>query len=408
MAQTSSATAEVGRPVGWRVVLVLTALVAFGPLSTDMYLPALPGLGRSLGAGMGTAQLTLSVFMVGFAVGQLAFGPLSDRFGRRPVVASGILLFVAASLACAAAPTIEALIAARFLQALGACSGPVLGRAMVRDLVARSEAARILGLMSTAMSLAPAVAPAIGAWLAAAAGWPSIFLALAGFGALILAATLAVVGETNRRLDRSALAPAALLANYAALVRHRAYLGYSLSVAAAYGALFAFLSGSSFVLIDWYGVPPAWFGPMFALVCLGYMIGGLLTSRLTRRTGIDRLIRAGQAVQVAAAGAMVLLTVGDPAGGFGLGGFAVVLPTMAVMIGTGLIMPNGFAGALEPFPHIAGAASSLLGFAQMVGAAVVGVAVGQLSQGSGVVMALSMLTVAAAGAAAFRWLVPRA
>ncbi|NBC33889.1 MAG: Bcr/CflA family efflux MFS transporter [Alphaproteobacteria bacterium] len=380
--------------------VLITALVAFGPLSTDLYLPSLPLLTRALGADPGTGQLTLSVFMVGFAVGMLAYGPLSDRFGRRPVILAGIALFLVASVACALAPTIEALIVFRFVQALGACCGPVLGRAVVRDVYGREHAAKMLAYVGLAMAVAPAIGPIIGGQVTAWLGWRFNFWVLALYGVLILIATWFRLHETNRHRDPGATQVGQLLRNYGMLLRHRAYLGYVLVTALIFAGIFSFISGSSFVLVDGLGITPQAYGLSFAVIVVGFMIGSLLAGRLTLRLGIDRMIAIGSAVSVAGGLAMSACAV---AGLFSIP--AVIGPFFVFMIGAGLTLPNGLAGAIGPFPTLAGTASALLGFIQMSVAAAVGIGVGQLTQETALPMAMAVCVSALGAAAAFAWLV---
>lgn len=380
--------------------VLITALVAFGPLSTDLYLPSLPLLTRALDADPGTGQLTLSVFMVGFAVGMLVYGPLSDRFGRRPVILGGIVLFLVASVACALAPTIEALIAARFLQALGACCGPVLGRAVVRDVYGREHAAKMLAYVGLAMAVAPAIGPIIGGQVTALLGWRFNFWVLAGYGVLILIATWFRLHETNLHRDPGATDAAQLLRNYAMLLRHRAYMGYVLVTALIFAGIFSFISGSSFVLIDGLGISPEVYGLSFAVIVVGFMIGSLLAGRLTLRLGIDRMIAIGTGVAAAGGLAMSACAL---AGLFSIP--AVIGPFFVFMVGAGLTLPNGLAGAIGPFPTLAGTASALLGFIQMGVAAAVGIGVGQLTQEDALPMAVAVCGGALGAAASFAWLI---
>lgn len=367
------------------VIVLLTALVAFGAISTDLYLPSLPSLVRVFETDVATVQLTLSVFLLGFAVSQLVYGPLSDRFGRRPVLLLGIVIFTAASIACALAPTIEALIVGRFFQAVGACCGPVLGRAVVRDVYGREQGARILAYMAMAMAVAPAIGPTIGGYLMTLFGWQSNFWLLAGFGLATWLGVLVLLRETNSQLDPAATRLGQQLRNYSTLFRHRLYLGYVLTVASAYSGLFSFLSGSSYVFMDTLGLSEIAYGLAFGSIVLGYMLGTFLTGRLTLRFGIPRLIGVGGAVCLVSGLALT---------GVVLGGLlsvpAVIVPVFCYMAGTGLVLPNAWAGAAGPFPTMAGLASALLGFIQMAVAAAVGIAVGLLTDGSGLSMAVAI------------------
>jgi len=384
------------------MMVLLTALVGFGPLSTDLYLPCLPLLVSEFKTDAASVQLTLSVYMAGFALAQLVYGSLSDCFGRRPVLVGGLVLYIAASLLCLLAQTIEQLILARLIQAFGACAGPVLGRAVVRDLCSRDQAAQLFAYMAMAMTLAPAIAPVIGGALTEAFGWPSTFLFLAAFGVIVLAVVLARLAETNHRRDPEALQPRRLLANYLHLLGDRDYLGYVLSLSFIFCGLFAFISGSSFVLIDRLGLTPPQFGFSFAAVVLGYMGGSVLSARLTRPLGLDRLIVLGVAVSSLAGLAGVALALAGV-----VTWAAVVGPMMLFMVGTGLVFPNASAGAIGPHPTMAGLASALMGCLQMLLAAVVGAAVGQAHDGSALPMMAAVAGSGLAAALAYHLLVRR-
>jgi DHA1 family bicyclomycin/chloramphenicol resistance-like MFS transporter len=229
-----------------RVAILLTAVVGMGALSIDMFLPSLPALAEHYRTDSATAQLTVTLFLVGLAAAQLVFGPLSDRFGRRVVLIGGLSVYTVAGIACALAPGIRLLIAARVLQAFGAGSGPVVARAIVRDVYEREQAARALALMSTAQALTPILAPVLGGFLHVAFGWRSVFYVLAGFGALFVLGALSLVRETNVRRDATALQPARLAENLRALLGSPAYLGYVAAVSLMFCGQFAFISGSSF------------------------------------------------------------------------------------------------------------------------------------------------------------------
>jgi MFS transporter, DHA1 family, multidrug resistance protein len=369
------------RPDSRGAAALLTGLVAIGPLSTDMYLPALPQMTRALSADVGTVQLTLSAFLAGFAVAQLVYGPMSDRFGRRPCLLAGMALFVVASIASALAPDIESLIAARFVQAVGACAGPVLGRAVIRDVHTPERGARMLAYIGSAMAVAPLIAPSIGGQLAVRFGWASVFVALSAIGVVLLVTAALLMPETNRRPDPEAMRPRRILERYRLLLLSPTYVAYTAANACVFGGLFAFISGSSFVFIDFLGVPTEWFGACFATAVAGYIVGTALTGRLVNGVGILPMLRAGAVV--AGMGGAVLA-------GLAWGGVAtiaaVLAPMFVYMIGMGIAMPTAMAGAIGPFPHMAGAASALLGFVQMTVAALVGFAVGQWDDGTQVPM----------------------
>lgn len=365
------------RPDSLPVAALLTALVAFGPISTDMYLPSLPALVVAFDTDVPTVQLTLSAFLVAFAVAMLVYGPLSDRFGRRPVLIGAVTVYVLASAACALAPSIEWLIGARILQAVGCCAGPVLGRAVVRDVYGRERAASVLSYMGSAMALAPAIGPIVGGWLQVAFGWQATFWVLTAFSGLALIGVLLMLDETNAHRNPGATSARGLIANYTTLLQHRVYVGYVATVSASYSVIFCFISGSSFVLIEVVGLSPDLYGYSFATIVLGYMIGTLISGRYGRRIGAERLILAGGMLTTLAGGAMAAFAW---AGQVTVA--SIVVPQMVAMVGVGLVFPNGQAGAIGPFPTMAGAASSLVGFCQMGIAAAVGLAIGHAFDGT--------------------------
>lgn len=373
------------------------------PLSTDLYLAALPALRREFATGVAEVQLTLSVFIAAFALSQLAYGPLSDRYGRRPVLLAGVAIYVAATLFCAVAQSIELLLVGRFLQAVGACSGQVIGRAIIRDVHGAQGAARMLGYITAGTALAPVFGPALGGLLTVAFGWRANFALLAVVGALLLAAAARLLAESNAHRDPHATAPRALARNYATLLADRRFTGHALCVAASYGGVFAWISGSSFLLIESLGVPVAWFGVWFGLSVIPYVAANLVTGRLVTRIGPHRILRVGVGIAVAAG---VLFAALALAGLHTLS--ALLLPVSIFLFATGLNLPCAMAGAIGPFPKLAGTASALMGFMQMAAGAAVGIAVGRLHDGTPVPTALAIAAMTLAIAAAWLLVVPRA
>ena len=360
-----------------RVEVLLTAVVGLGALSIDMFLPSLPAIAAVFATEPATAQLTVTLFLLAFAASQLVFGPLSDRFGRRGALIGGLALYTMAGLACALAPTITVLIGARVLQALGGGSGPVVARAMVRDLHGRERAARVFSYMATVQALNPMLAPIVGGYVHEAFGWRAVFVVLAALGGLFLVLMIVSVPETNVRLDPSALRRDQLTHNVVVLLTDRTYLAYVLANALMFGGQFAFISSSSFVLIGVLGISPSAFGLCFGAVAFGIMTGTFLSGRFGAGLGLDRTILTGTALGAAAG----LILAGLVWSGI-LTVPAVIGPMFVFAVGLGLTLPNGMAGAIGPFPAMAGLAAAVAGFLQLTSSALYSVAVGRLYDGT--------------------------
>jgi DHA1 family bicyclomycin/chloramphenicol resistance-like MFS transporter len=353
------------RPDTFALTALLALLTAIGPLSMDLYLPALPAISAALGASNAAAALTVSFYLIGFAAGQVAYGPLSDRRGRKPVMFAAMLIYCVATAACAFAPTIEALIAARFLQAFGSSGAIVLSRAVVRDLYEGPRAGRELSLMAMIMGLAPIVAPVIGSGLQAAFGWRACFVFLVLAGVAAAAAVHWLLPETLRRREHTS--SSGLLASIGVVARNKSALAYVGIIAGGYGGLFAFISGSPFVLQSVYALDPVGYAVAFAVASVGYIGGSWLAAKLVTRIGIDRTIGWGVLCFAVASAAMIAATALAPGA---VAGF--VAPMTLYLFGLGLAMPQALAGALQPFPERAGAASSLIGCVQQSVAASTG------------------------------------
>jgi DHA1 family bicyclomycin/chloramphenicol resistance-like MFS transporter len=372
---TPEGTARVRTGAG--LAVLLTALVAFQAISTDLYLPSLPAIVRDLATDVGTVQLTLSLFLLGFGAGQLAWGPLSDRFGRRPVLLVGLGLYTLAGLACALAADVRSLVAFRILQGVAASAGPVLGRAIVRDLWGPADAARVLSYLAGAMAIAPMIGPILGGWLTALFGWRANFVALAAFGGAVLAATALALAETNRLRDPFALRPDRLLAGWCSIVAHRGFRLHVLAAGFVYGGIFCFISGSSYVLIGLLGLSPPAYGAAFAIAVTGYMLGGFTGGRLQGRAGPAGTMGTGATVAaLAALAGFVPALAGTPTVA------SIVAPAFAFFFGAGMVLPGAMAGAIAPFPERAGSASALLGFGQLLIGAAVGVLLAHLYDGT--------------------------
>ena len=341
------------RPDTLALTALLALLTAVGPMSVDLYLPSLPELGRVFGASVPQVQLTLSGYLLCFAIGQIVFGPISDHVGRKPVLLAALSLYVAVCLSCMFATSIEMLIALRCLQALGVAGAPVLARAIVRDLYQGVRAGRELARMGSITALAPVVAPSLGGILQSTFGWRASFLGMAALGLCAIVLVVRLLPETMKQPPKHPMSLLSIIRGYGIFLRHRTFRIYLAIVSASYGGLFAWISGSSFVLQDLYGLSPLLFGLVFAAATLGYGLGTLLAARLVVRIGIDRTIVCG-GVALAAGGlamaAAIALGATSPA--------ALAMPMALYLCGLGLAMPQSMAGALMPFPERAGAASS--------------------------------------------------
>jgi DHA1 family bicyclomycin/chloramphenicol resistance-like MFS transporter len=354
----------------------LSLMMASGALSVDMYTPALPAVGRSLGASEAQVLLTLSSFLVGFGVGHLFWGPLGDRWGRRKPIAAGIVLYIVGSAGCALSGTIEHMILWRCVQAFGGAAASALSRAVVRDAYSRDEAARAMSLILLVMYVAPMLAPLIGGQILVWLDWPMIFWTLAGFGVLCLAG-LAAIPETLPPERRMTLRWSGMVLSYGMLLGNRRFVGYALNNGLRGAGLLAYVAGAPFVYIGYFGVAPQYYGFLTAANVFGMALGNIVNSRLVMRVGSDRMLAIGSWVG-AIAGVMLLI-----GGATGLGGIVgIALPLFLFLSLMGLINANSTMGALGIFPERAGAASALMGTIPYGLGAVAGAAIGWLADGT--------------------------
>lgn len=361
------------RPDTFALTALLAALTAIGPLSTDMYLPSLPDISRALFAPTAQVQLTLSAYLIGFAVGQIVYGPIADRHGRKPVLLAALGLYTFATALCALSTSIDMLIGARALQALGGSGCIMVARAIVRDLYSGNRAGRELSVMGSVMALAPVIAPLAGGVLQTAFGWRSIFITLIVVGTAGVAVIWLLLPETLKQRASEPVSPASMLRSYGIVARNPAYLAYMGLATGSYAGLFAWISGASFVLQNLYGLTPMNFGIAFALSTVGYLIGTNTAARLVMRLGLDRTIGFG-CCALAAGGLGMIAAIA-----FGLtSAFALVVPMAVYLCGLGMVLPQSIAGGMTPFPERAGAASALFGFVQQSIAAICGATVGVL------------------------------
>jgi len=387
----------------WRLLALLMAMTAIGPATLNIVVPAMPALVKQLGSDTGTVQFTLSLYLLSLATAQLLLGPLSDRFGRRPVVLAGLALNVAASLAAIAASSIGGLIGARVIQALGASSGIVIGRAIIRDLYERDRAAAVIGLVTTAMVIAPMISPLIGGILDTAFGWEAIFLFISMLsGAVLLWAVLAL---PETRPSPVAHTPGTMITEWRALIGNAKFHGYVLCGALGSAPFFTFLGGGPHVVVTLMGRTSAEYGLWFVVTSLGYMAGNFTAARLSQRFGVDSMIMAGIVFELIGASLTALLVATIPAAGPAI----IFLPQLLISYGNGLLLPNAIAGAISLRPQAAGAASGMTGFVQMAVGAASTQAVSIVLTGASDAMPMAWMLVAAviATAAAFWGLVRR-
>lgn len=355
---------------GWRVLAILSMLMGFASISTDLYLPAMPLMGHDLGADAGMVEWTISGYLVGFSLGQLLWGPISDRYGRRSSVAIGLVLFVIGSVGCALSGSAVAMIGWRVVQALGACASVALSRAMVRDLYEGNRAAQMLSTLITVMAIAPLIGPLVGGQIVVLAGWRAIFWALVGIGIATFAA-LFTIPETLSAERRNQEPLGRAIARYAELLRDRRILGYAGTGGFFYAGMFAYVAGTPFAYITYYHVPEQLYGLLFGLSILGIMAANILNSFLVSRFNYDRMLLVGTII---AAFSAVLVALSARTGWGGLWG--LVVPLFLYASATGFIVANSITGAMDKFPERAGAVSALVGAIQygsgIVGSGLVG------------------------------------
>ena len=360
-----------------RIATILGALVALGPLSIDMYLPAFPELARAFRTDAASVQITLASYFVGLAIGQAFYGALSDRLGRKAPLYAGLVLYVLASLGCVLAATIEMLIVLRFVQALGGCAAMVIGRAIVRDQFDERESARVLSLLMLVMGVAPILAPLLGGWLVVHSGWQAIFLVLAACGVLNLLTVWLTLAESLPVERRQRHNLVSVFRVYRALLGDRHFMRFALGGGLTVAGMFAYIAGSPYVFMEIHGVLPENYGWIFGTNAAGLIAASQITGRLVMRMPRDRIF-VGALTVGAMAGAVLFA-----AGLSGVGGlFGILVPLFVFVAGLGFVLPVSAALAMAPHGRNAGAASALLGVLQFVFGAVSGSLVGALHDGT--------------------------
>lgn len=372
----------------WRLLALLIAVTAVGPLSLNILAPAMPGLIVTFGAETGTIQLTLSLFLLGMAASQLVLGPLSDRFGRRPVMLAGLALCVVTSLSALAASSVGGLIAARTLQAFGATTGIVIGRAVIRDLYDRDRAASMLGWVTMAMVVAPMIAPLFGGALDTAFGWHAIFVFVGLFAAAVFAWVAVALPET--RAVAASAGPGQMLEEARALLTTPAFLGYALVAAFNSAMFFTFIGGAPHVVVTMMHRSSAVYGVWFIAISFTYMIGNFAAGRWSARYGVDAMIRGGVAVTVFGAAVGFAWVVIAPEAG----PEQIMVPQMIIGFASGFMLPNAIAGAVSVHPRAAGTAAGITGFLQMGLGAGTAQLVGHLLAGAPTAMPLAAVVLA--------------
>ena len=369
-------------PDTFALTILLGILTALGPLSTDLYLPSLPSIARYFGASSGQAQLTLSAYLIGYAMGLPLYGPLSDRRGRKAVLMFGLVLYGVANVLSSLAPSLEVLVASRWLQGLGAAGPLVIVRAIVRDLYEGRRAAQELARMGSIMGIVPAIAPILGVALELSFGWRANFVATSLLAVALAFWAVAKLPETLVERLQAPFSLRVVLGGFAGLITDRRFLPFGMMAAATYTGLFAFISGSSFVYQLHFRQTPLAFAIAFVIMVAGYVGGSMISQHLAMRREPRRLLLNGAMLQASGGLVMLVAVLMLPASPW-----ALTLPMMLYSAGVGFSLPQSMAGAMLPFPERAGAVSSLLGMLQMGFAAGVGTLVGAFIDRGPIVLA---------------------
>lgn len=389
-----------GRNIMNRFVVpaLLTALIAIPTMSNDAVFAAIPAIRSDFGESPASVQIALSSFIYAFAITQLIYGPLSDRFGRRPVLIATMVLYTGASVLCAVAADLNALVWARVLQGIGAASGPAVARAVLRDLYGAEKSAQILSYVMAAFGVIAISAPVIGGGLTEYFGWPAVFYWAALYEVILLIGIVALLPETNTSPNKSATDPIRLLRNMSMLMADGRFRSFTTVNTAIYCAMFAWLSGGMFVLIEGAGLGADLAGTYFAISIVGFIVGSMIAGRMLARIDVEKVVAIG--LLLCASGCVagaVVATAWPPTA------FAMIAPATLLMAGVGLVIPPATSAGIAPFPHIAGTASSLIGFCQWVGGGTTVLAVGYLYDGTALPLYLFSIAIClVAGAVMFR------
>ena len=376
-------------------ILLLGTLTAFGALTIDLYLPTLPSIARDFGVSPATVQLTFSAFFIGMAIGQLFYGPLSDRIGRRPAVLIGCVVYVIASLGCALAPSIEWLVAGRFAQALGCCAGMVVARAVVRDRYDHRDSARIFSLLVLVLAVAPLIAPTLGGYLAEAFTWRAVFLVLAVFGACVGAAVWFRLDESRSTATEAKARGESVIGAYRDLLSSKRLMGYTLVSACNGATLFSYIATAPDLVIDIWGFSQREFGLIFAVIAVGVVGSSQVNRRLLLRHAPDRILAVACVFAVVFGAALLAAAVLDASK------WVIMAGLFAVLTSNGFIAANALAGALNVDPLRAGTTSGLFGAANFALGAVASATAAALHDGSPLPLTIVMVAALVVGAWAF-------
>lgn len=371
-------------PRGWRLMLLLGAAVAITPMSIDMYLPSFPAMQADFGTDAAAVQATLSAYFIGLAFGQLIYGPVADRIGRRKPLLFGLALYTLASIGCFVAPDIEALTALRLLQALGGCAGSVICRAIVRDLYQPQEMAQVTSTLMLVIGVAPILAPTMGGMLHEAFGWRAVFAVMVLYGAAVLAAVLRFLPDTRPPDIKPARGN--VFHGYFHLLKHRRFMGYALAGSVAQAGMFAYIAASSFVFVEIYGLSPKVFGWVFGANAAGLILATQVNTWLLKRHRTERVLKGALTSFLCFA----LLLVAAAASGFG-GIWGLLVPLFGCISSLGFSFPNSNSAAMVPFGDRAGMASALLGTIQFGIGGLATLVMGHLHDGTALPMTLMIL-----------------